>query len=89
MYLFADPEVYLSRFLILIYLFWDFYFYFYTWSALFKLMYLSSNSEVYLKYTFNIDVLILKLRNILEEEFQNSCLYVQTWNTSFQTQKHS
>ena len=33
----------------------------YTQSRLSKLMYLSSNFEVYLKQTFNIDVFILKL----------------------------
>ena len=32
-----------------------------TWSRLSTLMYLSFNSKVYLKQTFNIDVFILKL----------------------------
>ena len=47
-------------------------------SRLSKLMYLSSNSEVYLKQTFNIDVFIFKLRSILEVDFLNLSIYVQT-----------
>ena len=43
----------------------------YTGSRFFKLMYLSSNFEVYLKLTFNIDVFILKLWSILEVDFLN------------------
>ena len=41
-------------------------------------MYLSSNSEVYLKQTFNIDVFIFKLRSILEVDFLNLSIYFQT-----------
>ena len=43
-------------------------------------MYLSSNSEVYLKQTFNIDVFILKLWSIIEVYFPNLWIYVQTQN---------
>ena len=39
-----------------------------------KLMYFFSILEVYL----NIDVFILKLKNILEVDFQNLCIYLQT-----------
>ena len=40
-------------------------------------MYLSSNSEVYLKWTFN-DVLILKIGSILEVYSLNLYIYVQS-----------
>ena len=50
----------------------------YTWSRFFKFMYLSSKFEVYLKQTFNIDVFILKLWGILEVDFLNLWIYVQT-----------
>ena len=62
-------------------------------------MYLSSNFEVYLKQTFNIDVFILKLWSVLEVDFLNLWIYVQTqkyiWSRfpksiiSFQTQKYT
>ena len=71
----------------------------YTWSRLYKHMYLSSNFEVYLKQTFNIDVFILKLWSVLEVDFLNLWIYVQTqkyiWSRfpksiiSFQTQKYT
>ena len=71
----------------------------YTWSILSKLMYLSSNSEVYLNHTFNIDVFILKLWNILEIDVVHLCNYVQNqkfiWSRfpkqciSFQTQTYT
>ena len=41
-------------------------------------MCLCSNSEVHLKQTFKIDVFICKIRSILEVDFQNLCIYVQT-----------
>ena len=69
----------------------------YTWRGLSKLMCLSSNFEVYLKQTFNIDAFILKLWSILEVDFLNLWIYVQTQNyvwsrfpksiISFQTHK--
>ena len=42
-----------------------------------KLMNLFSNSEVYLKWNFNIDVFIFKLRSTLQVGFLNLC-YAQT-----------
>ena len=70
----------------------------YTWSRLFKLMYSSSNFEIYLKQTFN-DVFILKLWNLLELNSLNIGIGVQTqkyiWSRfpksiiSFQTQKYT
>ena len=50
----------------------------YFWSRLFKLMYLSLNSEVYLKQVFNVDVFILKLWSILKVDFLNLWIYAQT-----------
>ena len=41
-------------------------------------MYLCSNSEVDFKCTFYIDVFIFKLKSIVELEFQNLCMYVET-----------
>ena len=48
----------------------------YTGSRFSKLMYFFSNLEVCLKYTFNIDVFILKLRSILELNSLNLCMYL-------------
>ena len=72
----------------------------YAWRRLSKLMYLSLNSEEYFKQTFNIDVFILKLWNILEVDFLNLWIYLQTqkyiWSRFpkyiyifFQTQKYT
>ena len=59
---------------------WCFYFQTqkYTWSRLSKLIYLLSDSGVCLKLTLWIDVFISKVRSILEEDFLNWCIYVQT-----------
>ena len=64
-----------SRISISMYLYWNSKVYL---SRLSKLMYLSSNSEVYFKQTFNIDVFIFKPRSILEVDFRNLSIYVQT-----------
>ena len=62
-------------------------------------MYWSSNFEVYLKHTFNIDVFVFKLWSIFEVDFLNFWFYVQTqkciWSRfpesiiSSQTQKYT
>ena len=62
-------------------------------------MYLSPNFEIYLKQTFNNDVFILKLWNLLELNSLNIGIGVQTqkyiWSRfpkliiSFQTQKYT
>ena len=43
-------------------------------------MYLSLNSEVYFKQTFNIDVFIMKLWYIPEVDLLNLWIYLQTQN---------
>ena len=51
----------------------------YTWSTLSILMYLCSNSEVYTgRRFFKIDVFLFNLRSILEVDFLNLWIYVQT-----------
>ena len=41
-------------------------------------LYFFSDSDVYLKYTFKIYVFIVKLRSILEVDFLNLQIYIQT-----------
>ena len=41
-------------------------------------MYLSSNTELYLQQTVNIDVFILKLRSILEVDFLNLPIHLSS-----------
>ena len=53
----------------------------YTWSRLFKLMYLCSNSEVYRKQIFQIDVFFVsffKHKSMFEVYFQHWCIYFET-----------
>ena len=41
-------------------------------------MYLFSNSEVYLRWTFFTYIFMFKLRSILQRDFLNRCIYFQT-----------
>ena len=54
----------------------------YACNRLSNVMYILSNSEVYLKQAFNIDVFILRLCSILEVDFLNLGI-------SFKTQKYT
>ena len=50
----------------------------YNWSILSKLMYFFSNPEVCLKWTFNVDTFIFKLRSKLKVDLFNLCTYFKT-----------
>ena len=50
----------------------------YTLNFFLKCMYLFSDSEVYLKQNFKIYVVVAKLRSILEVDFLNLQIYIQT-----------